>query len=152
MTGSQAKRSNKNGKCLGRLTSSLVEGPTTTSEEEDEPVLAKEAVELFWSSRFDDAEPVLAIDHRLPTAKFMGDELLDEAAAAIQEQKVVNAEDAAVPRQLWEQHLFDPATSWGSYANRKWENQQEQFRSACSLLKLSMLGYWKRRVCRSLTN
>jgi hypothetical protein len=32
-TGSQAKRSNKNRKRFGRLTSGLVEGPTTTSEE-----------------------------------------------------------------------------------------------------------------------
>jgi hypothetical protein len=128
-----------------------VEDPTTTSEEEGEPVLSKDAVELFWSSRFENAEPGLAGHHRLPTAKFTGDEL-DEATAAIQEQKAVKADDAAVPRQLWEQHLFDPATSWGSYANEKWKNQQKQFRSACSLSKMSMLGYWKKLVCRSLTN
>jgi hypothetical protein len=74
-----------------------VEGPTTTSEEADEPILSSKAIELCWLSRFDDAAPVLAKDHKLPTAKFMGDELLDEAAAANQAQKAVKADDSAVP-------------------------------------------------------
>jgi hypothetical protein len=79
---------------------------------------------------------------------------LEEAADTIREQKAVKADDAVVPKNLWEKHLFDTTTAgWGRFASEKWGRQKEEFRSACDLLKTSMLAYWKKLVvCWSLTS
>jgi hypothetical protein len=69
-----------------------------------------------------------------------------DAAKAIQEQKAVKSDDAAVPVHLWEDHLFDKP-GWA----KKWENDLHSFRKACSILKSMMIRWWKRTVTRSLS-
>jgi hypothetical protein len=71
-------------------------------------------------------------------------EQLEEAAAAIREQKAVKSDNAAVPKHLWEQYLFEE--------NPKWDRHKGRFRAACEVLRENMLSFWKRLVQRSLTN
>ena len=129
-----AKKNRKQRRLQASRISSLLEGPTTTTEDCQDDGPSERA-----SCLHPDAEELFPIEDRKTE---MG-ETEDEASTA-RNQKAAKSDNAEVPTCLWERNLFE--------SNPKWSNDKDRFRSACCLLKGAMMRFWKSLVRRSLTN